>query len=319
MRAYSIFDDFTDDARETLEKVGIEVTVHPLGKPRPNKEEFRTILETYDIAIIGTSQKIQEDDFNNIEVPKIIGTASVGMDHINIPDEKKTLIKVLNTPKANAQSVAEYTFAAALGFRKRLIEGCRLYVSGRNNKALRKKPEDLFGATIGVVGAGNISAKIMKFAHIFGMHIICYTTHPENHQNLTNTYDVRFVSLLELARNADIVSVNLPNTEGTREIISSDFVNLLKRDAIYISVSRKETQDVFALLQKAKKNPNFYVCLDLDVDDSIASKYELSDNIVITPHIAGGTVATRKRMFKEVADRIVDAVYENDLQRVIKQ
>ena len=73
---------------------------------------------------------------------------------------------------------------------------------------------------------------------------------------------------------------------------------------IFISVSRKDSVDWQALFTKAKQNPNFYVCLDLDVNEEIVSNLPDLPNVLVTPHIAGGTVETRKRMFRELAEQI---------------
>ena len=136
MKAYSVFDDFPKEAVETLVSAGFEVFVHPLGVSRPSEAQMKAILEEYYCVIIGTSQLITEDMFESITEPRIIGTASVGIDHIHIPADKRALVKIINTPKANAQSVAEYTMGCALAACKRLAEGCRLYSKGKNNKQL---------------------------------------------------------------------------------------------------------------------------------------------------------------------------------------
>ncbi len=307
MRAYSIFDDFTKEAIDTLSFAGVELTVHPLGNPRPDHDQMRKILEEYDCAIIGTSQKITEDMFECITTPRIIATASVGLDHIKVPEEKKSLVTILNTPKANAQSVAEYTMGCALSCVKRLAEGNQLYRAGKNNKALYHKPEDLAGKTIGVVGAGNISVRIMEYARLFGMKILCWTRNPESHYELKEK-GVKFVSLEELVVTSDVISVNLPNNAGTKGIISAKLIEQMESTAIFISVSRLETIDIEALMQKACDNPSFYLCLDLDVDERVTKIMPDQANVIITPHIAGGTVETRKRMFKEVAAQIASIV-----------
>ena len=82
MKAYSIFDDYSREAVEILNNNGIHVTVHPHGVPRPAHDQMKRILEEYDIVIIGTSQKISEDMFENITEPRIIATASVGVDEV---------------------------------------------------------------------------------------------------------------------------------------------------------------------------------------------------------------------------------------------
>ncbi len=307
MKVYSIFDDFTREALDILTAAGADVTVHPLGVPRPDAARMKEILREYDCVIIGTTQKITEDMFDGIESPRIIATASVGLDHIRIPEEKRGLVTVINTPKANAQSVAEYTIGCALACCKRLDEGRRLYRQGKNNKSLYQKPEDLLGKTLGVVGAGSISQRIMSFASFFGMDILCWTRNPDHHRELEKE-SVRFVGLDELARTADFISVNLPNKPETVGLISAELVRSMKPNAVFISVSRLATIDAKALFEKARQDPGFYVCLDLDLDPELIRQIPDQPNVLVTPHIAGGTVETRKRMFAELAEAIASAV-----------
>ena len=304
MKVYSIFDDYGEEPISKLQSAGIEITVHPLGVPRPDSVQMKEIFEQYDGVIIGTSQKMPEEMFENIDSHKIIATASVGLDHIKVPESKRHLITVLNTPKANAQSVAEYTVGCALACCKRLAEGAELYKAGKNNKALHQKPEDLYGKTLGVVGAGNISKRIMEYGNFLGMQVLCWTQHPEKHESL-KAQGVEFVTLDELLKMADVISVNLPNCVGTRDLISEEKVQMLQNNVIFISVSRKDTVNYQALFRRAQENPGFYVCLDLDVTPEIAERIPDLPNVLVTPHIAGGTVATRKRMFLEVAEQLV--------------
>ena len=304
MKAYSIFDDFGAEASEIIRKNGIILDIHPAGVPRPDAVQMQKLLEEYDCIIIGTSQKISQDMFEKIETPRIIATASVGIDHICIPDEKKHLIRIINTPKANAQSVAEFTMACALSCCKRLAEGSHVYANGKDNKALYRKPEDLFGKTFGVAGAGNISVRIMEFARFFGMNILCWTRNPEKHPEVS-ALGAKFVSLEELADSADVISVNLPNHRDTQKIISASLIEHMKKNAIFISVSRLATIDLPALLQKAETYPEFYVCADIDPDAEVTKLLsQTGDNVLVTPHIGGGTMETRKRMFRELAEAI---------------
>lgn len=313
MKLYCIFDDYPEEACECLKHSGIEVDVHPYGLPRPDKNEMKSILENYDGAIIGTSQKISSDMFEHVESPRIIATASVGTDHIDIPVEKKDLVTVLNTPKANAKSVAEYTIGCALFCCKRLYEGRSLYYAGKNNKNLKKKPEDLYGKTIGVIGAGNISAEIMNMARMLGMNVLFWTPHPEKHLDLVQS-GMKYTDIHCLCSEADVISVNLPNKPSTAGFISGQLVSEMKNDAVFISVSRLPTIDLTALKNKASQHPDFYLCLDIDVDDNVIKTIPDIPNILITPHIAGGTIETRKRMFHEIAVSIVDCIIDNPIK-----
>lgn len=305
MKAYCIFDDFPKAEVEKLEKAGIEVDVLEHGMERPNAEQMKCILEKYEIVVIGTSQKISLDMWENISAPRIVGTASVGVDHIKVPEGQS--VNILNTPTANAQSVAEYIVGCALLCVKRLIEGNDLYRIGKNNKTLSRKPVDIHGAVVGLIGAGHIAEKVMELLKPFGVTFLSHTKNPGRHQRLAQEYGVEFVTIDELARLSDVVVVAVPNDASTQNMVSADVVAALKDDCVFISVARAEVTDIKALMEKAKENRHFYLCLDLDVNEKYVGLND-RDNIIITPHIGGGTVETRKRMFTEVTDRIIMAV-----------
>ena len=78
----------------------------------------------------------------------------------------------------------------------------------------------------------------------------------------------------------------------------------MKTDAVFVSISRARTIDLKALVQKLKENPLFFACLDVDVEERIIEEVKELRNIIVTPHIAGGTVETRKRMFLELATKL---------------
>lgn len=305
MRAYTIFDDYPSEAVERLKRAGMVLTVHPLGMPRPDDAQMEEILKDYECVIIGTSQKISEKMLASVDAPKLIVTASVGTDHIHIPDGKAGLITVVNTPGCNTLSAAEYVVGAMLLARKRVLEGAILYSEGRDNKKLVKKPEDLHGAVVGLVGAGRISTRIVELLQPFGVRIMCFTKNPEAHRELTDRFGAEFVTLDELAEQSDLIAVNIPYTESTHNLVDKKLVDAMKDTCVFVSISREQVLDIHALEQKAKKCPNFYLILDLDLNPEYSGMYN-GRNIFITPHIAGGTIESRKRMFMEAAERVIE-------------
>ncbi len=307
MKAYSIFDDFTEEAARILTEAGVDLTIHPLGVPRPDHDRMKKLLEDYDCVIIGTGQKITEDMFDHITSPRIIATASIGVDHITVPAGKSDLVTVLNTPAANAPSVAEYNVGVMLTARKRLAEGNALYAQGKDNKKLIRKPEDICGSTIGFVGAGRISTRTMELLKPFGVTFLCFTDDADQRQYLVRDFGVRFVSLSELAERSDIISVNVPGTPSTENLINADIIAAMKEDCIFISIARERVVDLPALFDKAGRCPNFYAMVDLDVIPQYIGRNN-GRNISITPHIAGGTIESRKRMFRDAASEIVRSI-----------
>lgn len=308
MTAYSIFDDFPQSAIAMLEGKGIKVSCISKGEERPFGDKLKSILHKYDIIFISTGQKMPEAMFQDIVSPKIIATASSGTDHIHVPQEKKDIIRVANAPNANRLTVAEHTYALILALRKCLIEARKTAANGDSKKAMKQKPRDLYGCTIGVIGAGAIAEKIFDIADCFGMKKKCWTLHPERHLSLKEKH-VEFIELDELMATSDIVSVNMPFTDVTKNLVSEKYVKLLKSDSIFVSTSRVELLDLESLINKAKCYPSFGLALDLDAQ-SIASKWKDNmNNVIITPHIAGGTVESRIRLFNECCQNAINLAY----------
>lgn len=302
MKVYTIFDDFPDSAKKILTNAGLNVTVHPLGVPRPDETQIKSILEEYDIVIVGTSQKMPEWVFADIDFPKIVGTASVGIDHIRIPINKIGLIKVVNAPVANRVSVAEHTLALILALKKYIIRGRNTAEKGLNKKTMPYTPTDLFGSIIGVVGAGGTSRAILNMAHALGMEAFCWTPHPQMHKELDF---VSFLPLNEMLKSVDIVSVNIPSTSNTVGLINKERISLIKEDAIFISASRADIVDMESLFSRARQLPQFRIGLDVDTDKVEGLWNGEQDNVIVTPHIAGGTIQSRIRMFEEVSTNVV--------------
>lgn len=304
LKACSISRNINKEAVEILKSKDINVDVWS-GEQKPNKEELTELINIYDILIIGVKEKISKDMIQNIRDKKIIASMSIGLDHIAQECLNSEFIDVVNCPTSNVISVAEHIFALILDLSKKIKEANALVLEGKGDKKyLHSKPTDISSKTIGLIGAGNITKKIIDIANVFDMNIICNTLNPEKHQELKNK-GVTFVNLDELLKQADIVNVSVPLTDKTRNMISREKIQLLKEDSIFINTSRGEVADVKALVEYADKNPNFYLGLDIDIDNYADVLSKDRNNVIATPHIAGCTDEAIQRTYIECAKGIV--------------
>ena len=309
MKAFSVFDDFPQSSITILRQAGIDVDLIPKGFERPSGVALKELLDTYDILFISTAQKMPEEMFDDVTTPKIIGTASSGVDHIQIPTDKQQLIKVVNATHANRSTVTEHTFALILTLRKRLIEGRLTAVLGKSKKEMSAKPIDLFGSTMGVIGAGGIASTVLRMAGCFGMKRLCWTLHPENHTDLHNE-GVSFVSLEKLLMSSDVISVNIPLSEQTRNLVNAERVSLIKNDAVFVTTSRIDVTDRKSLFDKAHQCPSFGLGMDVDAAEVCGLWSKDMSNVIVTPHIGGGTIESRVRLFNECAENVVKYAFE---------
>ena len=302
LKAYSIFKDLDPKACEIITNVGIELELSPKGE-RPKKEELIELLKNYDILITGVKEKFTQDMLKEINCKKIVATLSIGLDHIDKSFFESEYIKVINCPTANVISVAEHIFSLILSLKKRIIEANDISIKGGTKKDLSRRSQDISGSTIGIIGAGKIAKEVIKIAKVFNMKIVCYTLHPEKHQDLSEQ-DIQFLNLDELLANADIITVNIPLNEASENLISNDKIRLMKKSATFINTSRAEIVDMNALMKYADENETFYVGLDIDVENYKEILNVKRKNVIITPHIAGVTQQAIERMDIELANNI---------------
>lgn len=318
LKACSMSKSIDKQAVKILKEKGISVDAWS-GKNYPNKEELKQLLGIYDILIVGVEERITRDMISDIKTPKIIASMSIGLDHIDEECFKSKFIDVVNCPNANVISVAEHILTLMLDASKRIQEANDLVINGKpNRKLLTSKPTDINGKTIGLIGAGKISQRMMDIANLFNMPILCYTAHPENHEDLTKK-GVEFVELDELLQNSDIVNVSVPLTNKTNNLISRDKVRLLKKSATFINTSRTGVTDIQALVEFADRNPNFYLGLDIDVGEYANLLSKRRNNVVVTPHIAGCTDDAIKRQYIELSRNIVNVLGKRKEEKDIEE
>lgn len=303
MKAFCVFDDFPKNDIDLIREKGIELDVLPKGQERPAGKELESLLNQYDVLIIGTGQKLEISFFDNVTSKKIIVTASTGTDHIKVPENKKELVTIINSPTAIAATVAEHVFAFIFAQEKLLFSGRDVAYKGEHKKSIGKTPQDISGKTLGIIGFGHVGQAVTRFANVFNMSILANTATPKKYKNYK---DVKFVSLDTVLMEADIIVMAVPLTETTKNLISKDKIDLMKSNGMFISVSRPESCDNDALLAKAEDNANFRVCLDYDADKVQGKWNKNSYNILVTPHIAGGTVQSRIRLFDEASKRFLE-------------
>ena len=302
LKAYSVFEDLDTKACEILKDAGIQLKLSS-GIERPNKEKLQELLKDYDILIIGVKEKLTEDMLCKITTKKIIATLSIGSDHIDKSFFESELITVINCNTSNVISVAEHIFALILGLNKKIIEANNIAINGGNKTNLSSRSNDISNSTIGIIGAGKISRAVIKIAKVFNMKILCHTLNPKKHQDLLKQ-GVEFLSLEELLRSSDIITVNIPLNQENRNLISKDKIRLMKKSATFINTSRAEIVDMEELIKYADENERFKVGLDIDAENYKELFNIKRNNIIVTPHIAGVTKEAIERMDVELTNNI---------------
>lgn len=200
------------------------------------------------VLLVRSKTKVNADLLAQAPGLKLVIRGGVGMDNVDKKLCAEKGIKAVNTPKASSVAVAEMAMAFMVAIPARLIEAHTSMKEGKFLKSELKRTE-LYGKTLGLIGAGNIATEVAKRAQAFGMEVIAYDPYLKEHPI------ARLVSLDELAAKADVVSMHLPLTDETRGMINADFLAKAKTGLILINTGRGKCivdADVAAALTSGK-------------------------------------------------------------------
>lgn len=254
------------------------------------------------------------------ETVGLIASIGVGVDHIDLDAAQRRKIAVSNTPEVTTACLADTTMGLIIAACRRFREGLDIARTGEGRGMLTPESwgQRVTGKTLGIIGMGNVGREVAKRAHCFDMNII-YTT-PRPSAELDKAYNARSVSLDELLKQADVVSIHCPLKDETRHLIDADAINKMKPTAVIINISRGPVIDEEALIDALKERRIFAAGLDVYETEPgpIREALHALPNVFCLPHIASATLEGRSAMAARVLANI-DAFFDTGapLDRVV--
>ncbi|MFG2782532.1 2-hydroxyacid dehydrogenase [Streptomyces prunicolor] len=298
MRAAVAIESLKDNPyfAERVKGIADEVNYLPA---RPDRDRLQLLLGEYDLLIIGARERVTGDMLRPGPVrTRIVGTLSVGTDHLDLPALTEAGIHVERCPTANVQSVAEHALALLLALSKHLKWGDRLAADGRPRTELPSLPFEVRGKTLGLIGYGNIGSTLGKLGSALGMRILATSRSRQS----GSEGEVRFGTLRDVLEESQLLSVSVPLTAETRALLDADTLSPLRPGSILVNTSRAEVVDEQAIRQALDSGR--LAGYGGDYDDA-APDLVARPNVIITPHVAGLTVESNDRLDNELIDRLV--------------
>ena len=292
---------------ELLRKAGLEVEVSDFDGVLPREQLLQKVKGADAILSLLTDK--MDGELMDAAGPqlKIIANYAVGYDNINLADAAARKIIITNTPDVLTESVAEHAIALIFALAHRIVESDQYM---RDGKYLGWAPmlflgNDLIGKTLGLVGLGRIGAAVARRLHDgFEMKILYYDA--KRNEELEKKYNLQFVDLPSLLKEADFVSVHVPLLPTTKHLIGAEQLAMMKKTAYLINTSRGQIVDENALVAALKTGVIRGAALDVyEQEPKMAEGLAQLPNTVLTPHTASATEETRSAMSELAAKNII--------------
>jgi glyoxylate reductase len=281
----------------------------------PSHHELLKRLASVDAVISMVSDRFDAATIAQLPRLAVISNFAVGLDNIDLAAATEAGIAVGHTPGVLTETTADLAFALMLAVARRVAEGDRYVRAGRWHTWTPRLMlgRDVWGATLGIIGWGQIGQAVARRASGFGMRILYAAARQSSHSpgkaaTETNPPVAEQMELKQLLAESDFISINVPLTADTRHMIGAHQFALMKRDAIIINTARGAIIDQEALIIALKLERIAGAGLDVTEIEPIGTDHPLLQfpNVVITPHIGSASHATRVRMAELAANNILD-------------
>jgi glyoxylate reductase len=274
-----------------------EVRVWPEELP-PGPEQLAELLHGCDGALTMSTDRISSDLLDHEPQLKVISNFAVGLDNVDVAAATARGVAVCNTPGVLTETTADAAFALLMASARRLNEGVDYVKSGhwRTWMPMLLLGQDVYRATLGIVGFGRIGQSVTRRARGFDMRVLYYsnTRRPDVERELGAEYR----PFDELLREADFVSLHIALTPQTRHLIGARELKLMQPGAILINTARGPVVDTDALVQALRAGEIGGAALDVTDPEPLPADHPLlrCPNAIVVPHIASASRATRDRM-----------------------
>ena len=298
---------------EQLEAAGFDYLINPLGR-KLKEEELSEMITDFDVLIAGT-EDITDAVMAKASKLKLISRVGIGLDNVDLLAAEKRGIKVSYTPDAPAPAVAELTIGLMLALLRSVhVSNAQMHRGEWHRHFGRRIPE----VTIGIIGTGRIGARVLRRLQAFGSpRILVNDIRPD--KNIAPELKLEWVGKEEIYRQADLISLHLPLTKQTKNMISHDELIMMKSDAMIINTSRGgiiNEADLEAVLNSGHLSG---AAIDVFDQEPYLGGLAKIDRCLLTSHMGSMSIDCRTRMEIEATEEVIRFLRNQSLNGEVAQ
>lgn len=312
MKRVLVSDSLSANGLEILRRAeGLRVDVQTGLSP----DKLKGVVGEYDALVIRSATKVTADIVEAGQNLKVIGRAGIGVDNVDVPAATKRGIVVMNTPGGNTVTTAEHALALMMSLVRCIPQATMSMKQGQWEKKAFEGHE-LCGKSLGVVGLGNIGSIVADRALGLKMKVLAYDPFlsPERASEL----GADLVSLDDLFRRSDIITIHVPLLQETRSLVDGEAIAKMKRGTYLVCAARGGIVDEAALLEGLESGKVAGAALDVfEKEPPGLTPLVSHPRVICTPHLGASTAEAQEAVSLQVAEQIVDYLLNGTIRNAV--
>lgn len=307
-----IADALSDEATAILSRSGMLVDV----KTGRSQDEILADIAEYDGLIVRSATKVTRTMLEAASRLKVVGRAGVGVDNIDLAAATERGVVVMNTPLGNIVSAAEHTLALLFALARHVPIADRELHDGEWNRKAHTGVE-LEGKTLGIVGLGKIGQHVARVARATGMQLVGYDPfiNPKRAQEI----GVELMEMDELLVASDFITLHVPKTDQTADLIDREAIGRMKPGSRLINVSRGGVVNEQDLADALTDGRLAGAALDVFAQEPLPADNPLlqAPNLILTPHLGASTEEAQSKVAEQIAEQFVAFLQDGRIQNAV--
>jgi D-3-phosphoglycerate dehydrogenase/(S)-sulfolactate dehydrogenase len=307
-----VADDLSAEGVEILRRAGLEVDVRVGLKP----EELLAAVGDYDAIAVRSATKITAAVLEKATRLRVVGRAGVGVDNVDLDAATRRGVVVMNTPGGSSVTVAELALAMMLALSRHIAQATASVKGGKWEKK-RFQGHELAGKTLGVVGIGNIGSVVVDRARAMKMKVVAFD--PFVSEEAAALMGVELVPLEQVWKRADVISLHVPLTEKTRNVVNAASLAQMKKGVILVNCARGGLVDEKALADALASGHVGGAALDVFEKEPVSPDNPLLglDGFICTPHLGASTEEAQAAVAVGIAEQLAAFLTRGEVKNAV--
>jgi D-3-phosphoglycerate dehydrogenase len=300
-----------------IDPAGVEIiqrskSIEPVVHDKITREELLKIVPEADGIVVRSGTMIDRELMQQAPRLKVVGRAGVGVDNVDINAATERGVLVMNSPGGSTTTTAEHTIAMLFALARSLPQA---YASMKDHKWEKSKFKgvELAGKTLGVIGLGRIGSEVARKCQAMGMNVIAYDPFINPDAHLSSGLDL--VDLENIFEEADFITVHVPLTDATRNLINSQTIARMKEGVRLVNCARGGIINEADLADALKTGRVAAAAFDVfETEPNTQSPLLEMENFIATPHLGASTIEAQRRVSEDICRQVSDFLTKNTVE-----